>query len=40
LLEDARFMVYEDEREVNATNVSTCELQWQSNEADEGQMSS
>jgi len=30
-LEDARFTVYEDEREVIATNVSTCGLQRQSN---------
>ena len=30
-LEDARFIVYEDEREVIATNVSTCGLQRQSN---------
>jgi len=29
-LEDARFIVYEDEREVIATDVSTCDLQKQS----------
>jgi hypothetical protein len=29
-LEDARFIVIEDEREVIATNVSTCSLQRQS----------
>ena len=30
--------IYGDEREMIVTYVSTCELQWQSNEADEGQM--
>ena len=30
MLEDARCTVYEDEREVIATNVSTCGLQRQS----------
>ena len=29
-LEDSRFTVYEDEKEVIATNVSTCSLQMQS----------
>ena len=32
-LEDARFIVYEDEREVIATYVSTCGLQRQSHKA-------
>ena len=32
--------IYGDEREMIVTYVSTYELQWQSNEADEGQMSS
>ena len=31
-LEDARFTVYEDEREVNIAYVSTCGLQRQSND--------
>ena len=32
-LEDAHFIVYEDEREVIATNVSTCGFQSQSNKS-------
>jgi len=32
--------IYGDEIDMIVTYVSTCELQWQSNEADKGQMSS
>ena len=37
-LDHASLAVYEDEREMIVTYVSTCELQWQSNEADKGQL--